>query len=611
MANKPRPQVDDLYELAKSLVKENAARDTLYDRLDRLYDQETGKTASTDSEDVQIIRMPYATNVIDLITDLASQMTLTIEVPAQKESKDAQKEADNQEGWLQAWLSQNEKRRQSNVTADLAWLGAMRSRTCIRTLFLDSMVDKDEEQGYKLKNLPVILQVRDPRYVYVCEGPEGPEYVVEASKRKVADIRRHYPGALVGDAWQPADLVDWVEYWDDTYRCYWADEEPIAIGKSKKKLEVVPHGFGCLPYAFGTARSTPRNKPEKKYRPILAGVEDNLRNIDTWYSILATAGWASVTNAWAVYSDNMGRDGGPRLDTSPGAVNYLASNEKLQAIQRGEMPADFFRLGDLLLQAYQQGTLPFAIYGQTQGSMAGYAINMLNQSGRRVLMPIWAAIEQVYAGAMRNCVLICRNKVAPLVGGKSIPLLVRATSDKADIAGRSVKRSLELDTENVGDDWDVDVTLGDPMPSDEAANLRMAIEATAGDNPLLSQQTALTKFKVVQDATEEADRIQVERLYKQFAQAELIKLAVERGWIPGKIEAPEGWQVINGQLVPDFLVPQQEPEAPGPEMGQPEMPQPQMDPAMLQQMSGMPSAPTLEDMAGVPPAMGPEMGGMF
>ena len=113
--------------------------------------------------------------------------------------------------------------------------------------------------------------------------------------------------------------IEWTEYWDDNYRCYLVDGEPV----KRPGGAVVAHGYGCIPYSFGNARTTPYRAGEKRYRPVLAGVENLAKTIDTWFSIMATAGLASVTNAWAVYSDQFSTDGGKEIDLTTNAINYL------------------------------------------------------------------------------------------------------------------------------------------------------------------------------------------------------------------------------------------------------------------------------------------------
>jgi len=218
--------------------------------------------------------------------------------------------------------------------------------------------------------------------------------------------------------------------------------------------------------------------------------------------------------------------------------------------------------------------------------------------------PIWKAVQDCLASAMRNTLTICRNKVAPLTGER-ISLVVIAAGET-----RKVKREIKLDTSKIGDDFDLTVTLDDPMPSDEAANIRMAIETTKGS--LLSQQTALTKFKIVPDGLAEMDRIAAETIYKQLMPYEGAKLALERGYLPKDMTPPPGWVVMpNGMILPQELVPQPQPQPqpgaaqPGPSAELPPMGMAEMgaNPADMQGLAAGTPPPGLSELAGAPPPM--------
>lgn len=599
MASKLKPS--DVADLAKSLIEAARERDELYDAMDALYDQERFKDEKGD-DSVSLVQVPYAPITIDLATDFAAQMKLTITVPAAKEHAKAKQEADDAEAWLQAWLTANERMQGRNLTADMAWFGAQRSLVVLRTLFLESLVEKDDDEAWQINQVPVLLHVRDPRYVYYREGALGVECVVEAFERTAGDIRRKYPGALKNTDHDDEEMVQWIEYWDDTYRCYLADGEPVKI----KGMGMVPHGYGCLPYAIGVARSTPRAAAGKRVRPLLSSTQSLLNSIDIGYSIMTTAAQDSVTNAWGVFSDSYGANQQKSLSLTPDSINYFAPNDKVEPIQRAPLPSDFFQTLNQLIQVYQMATFPFAVYGQAAGNMAGYTVNLLQQSGRRPLIPIWDAIERAYEGAMRNCVTICREKVAPLVGD-DLPLMV--ARDSGDVTSRrQIRRTLLLNTKAFGHDFEVNVELSDPMPADEAQNLRLALEATKGG--LLSRETALTKYKISGTPTAEMLRMAAEKGFDTLAPIETIRLARERGLLPTEIKMPAGFTGFKGQAVPTVLMgadaPQAQPQMPQgmpPQMAQPQ-PMPQPGPQVMEQAMPMPQ-PGMEQ--GLPPGMTPEM----
>lgn len=574
MKKKSAPSADEVLDLAKGLVEDNSDRDSMYDRMDKLYDQASARKASSTDDGVKRMTMPYATNAVDLVADLASQAEMSLTVPAARETFDAKKEADEIEDWLQAVRRGNERRSDECFNADLAWITAQRGFCCIRTLFTDSLLEKGDD-GYEVTSVPVLMQVKDPRIIYPQWSATGIDCVIEVWQRRVSDIRRLYPDALKEKNYDGKTLVEWVEYWDDTYRMYFADGLPVTT----KGKHAIPHGYGVVPYAFGRARGTPRSDPEERYRPLLRGVENTITNMDVWYTVLATAGWSAVTNSWLVFSETV-KD----LDLKPGAINYLSPDDKVQGLQRDPLPSDFFQLGNNLIQAFQQGTFPFALFGESPGDLAGYAINLLNQAGRRPLAPIWSAISACYERAFMNVVQIAKNKVAPFTGAK-VPLSIVMTSGKPEMNSKPVRRQLKLDTAKIDRTFECTVKLTDPLPADKSGNLRMAVEAVGAK--LLSRETALQKFDIVTDPMSEMEKIAAEDVFTRLAPFEGVSLAIERGYLPDPFPIPNGWTMApDGQLLPQALV----------------QPPPQANPTAMNALSGQPEMVGLDQLAAAMPA---------
>ncbi|MFA6046840.1 MAG: hypothetical protein WC718_17795, partial [Phycisphaerales bacterium] len=376
-----KPTPDTILALAEAIVERNAGRDRMYDRLDKLYFMEHAKRAADDG--VELVHMPYATAVVDLVTDLAAVMKVHINVPAASESLEAEQDAEAIEAWCRSILAMNQRKQQTNLIGQAGWVGAQRAAVCMRTLYNDKSIKLSDEDA-QLSGLPVVLQLRDPRHVYVADGPLGPRYVIERWTRPAADVRALYPRALDPEIDDDTD-IEWTEYWDDTYRAYFANGAII----KQKGGKVVAHGYGCLPYSFGYARTTVMRDGAKRYRPILVAVETLAHSIDTWFSIAGTAGLGSVTNAWAIFSDTLTGETGKQINLTPGYINYLGLQDKLQAVQRASLPPDFFQWGTQLFQAWQAETFPFNLFGQSPGDIAGYAISLLSQAGRRIILPIW------------------------------------------------------------------------------------------------------------------------------------------------------------------------------------------------------------------------------
>jgi hypothetical protein len=616
------PAPEELLEQADELFDDARDRNQMYDALDEIYaptEHAAGQPAAgADNENVQLVKMPYGTSAVDLVADLAANQEVLIEVPASKETDSAQKTADAQERWLRALLQANGavQGKKNLLVGHGAWLAAMRAACVMRVLYLDHAVTQPQgADKYLVTGLPLLLQNRDARNcVYAEGGYQGIDFVAERSARSVRQLRRLYPAAFPDeDRYPDGATAQWTEVWTPQHVAYFVDGRPVRMGGQKVRA----HGYGCLPYAIGLGRTTPVER--LKYRPLLEGVRTVGANLNTVVSILATAGWHSAVDATNVFSDDYGTANDKRqVDANPGAINYFGRADRVEAYQRAPLPQDFFRLLDAFLAAYQQGTFPFAMFGQVGTAMAGYAINLLTQSGRRALAPIMSAVEGCLEGILRCAAIVCREKLAPLVGPE-IPLQVPLYQNETDEQrkARRVRRELRLDTRAIGDDWQCTVSLGDVMPADEAANLRMALEATNARLPLLSVQTALTKFKIVPDAADELTRIGSEAMVRELGKVEQVKVAVERGLLPPEVleRMQQETAAKYGLGEPGAAPPPPPPELaagmpPGAPMSEAQLVAPQggvagQDMAGLQAMAGQPRPPTLAEMAGTPPVFAP------
>lgn len=508
--------VQELYEYGDELIARHSERDRLYERMDRLYFQERGE--EEEDERVQRVTLPLATNAVDLVADLASAQELAIEVAAAGESRKAKEEADALERWFGAWLRMNERYGRGNLRHQMAWYAAMRGMVVVRVLPDSAQLREYAGSG----EIPVVLQVREPGRVYLDWGPRGLRAVVEEYTRTYGSVRREYGKVLAGEEYGDGDLVRWREYWDDERCVYWVNGEPVRVGGRV----VRPHAYGCIPYGVAWARSTPLSEPHWAVRPMLVGVERVIENVEVLASIMATAGVHVIDSAFAVYGQRYGTgESQLQLDLTPGAINYFdpSLGERIEAIQRPPLPQDIYQLMTLFMTQFQQGTFPVAMYGDVGRQMAGYAINLMTQSGRRALLPIWAAVERAHEIALEKCVVIVRELVGPAYG-KPLPLVVEEEGE-----GRRLRRRVELDWQKLPMDFEVRCRLGDPLPADRASNLRMAIEAVRAG--LLSQETALTDYGIVQDATEEMMRIFVERVVAKSIDEEARRVAIARGYL--------------------------------------------------------------------------------
>ncbi len=598
---------DSLYERCQTSIDRCGTRDSDLDALDEYYFQEgehsaTGETA----EGIERVRLPYATNAVDLAQDLLGQAKMTVTVPALGEGTTQKKLADAAEKYLKAVLDQSARYQKQDLLSRAAWLVSMRGQLAARVLALPQWLEKEEAEEGETKystgpRLPLLVQLRDPRYVYPEFGVDGLSYIVERRTRKVLDLREMLCDPKLLEGQDEDDDVEWTEYWDRKTYCYWADGAVIKLAGSKEGPW--PHLYGGLPYTFEFARQTGRLEPEKRARPLLQAAKGVIDRMDLQDSAEATFIAQYNGDALVVYSD----DDSFKMDARPGAVNYMRPNERVEWMRAGRQPIEVQAAHTKYSAQFDRATFPGSMYGVDPGRvMSGFAITQLNQSGQARLAPLAACIERTLAGVMESVLMISENFLQPLIGGPiefyTFGLVQNPeTGDKYKARVQS-----KLDASKFGGFYSVEVSLSDLLPADEQANVVMAsrVRAAGSDGrPLLSWETAVDRWKLTGSPSEERDRIDREAAWNDPEVALL-----RRTLFVAEVKAELGKELADLGVDVDQVLAQAQaqgqeggPEAPTPGAGAPPGPAAMPPSVMPAQMQGMMEP---QPMGAMPPMEG-------
>ena len=530
----------DLVERANYLAKRYAERDEFLDTLSDKYFHVESLTVNDDN--VYQVTVTEAKNAIRLISDLLASQDVTVSMAATKDSEKARREADEREAWLTAWLEQVSHEEDVNLVRELAEDVCTRGAAVLRVIMLEERVDEEDE------GLPIIYEVRDWRNVYPVYRRSRLTEVFECYEVDVFDLREDYPELDLPENWKYGDLVTVWEWWSEEDKAFWVigkkynyyQQSAAANRGIVWLMHPTPHGFGGLPYSVRLLRgqSKKRNNPNKMAPSML---EDWKPILDV-LNLLTSAELSTIMQysnaAWAVYTTDMNFE----LDLMPGAVNYLRpqEGEEVHAIVRGEVPLDLQAAANKWSQRFQQASIPAALYGEIPGSMAGYAIALLNESGRRILVPVIQAVESIIADTMGNCLMIAEHLAGPTIGG---PLVVSVDQDDKKRKGGKLRRGVELDWETINGNHQVAVGLGDPMPQDEERGMGMATAArqlNKDGTPLLSDETIRDKYLHVNDESSERQKILRQGFISLLAGQVAQDIAIEAGLIPEQQPAPGG-----------------------------------------------------------------------
>ena len=504
------PKAEELLELCQDTIKKYALRDTALRSLEDYYFLELTKEdeAKAKEEGIEVVRGPHGTNATDLVSDILLGSDLTVTVPARSELKTDKTHADQAEKFLKSCRQQSERAQRQDLLGQGAWNVSMRGALAGRVICRDGLFKKKgattEEKWEMGERIPIAMQLRDPRFIYPEFGVDGLQFICEEWRRTVQDIRNSLGGEVLKDK-KLTDEVEWMEYWDDTHYCYWANGTLVAQeGGGDGPWE---HRYGGNPYSFEFARQTGRKEPEKRARPLLEGLRGTIDKMDMLDSMRMTHIAQYIGSAWVVKSNS---EDDIDVGLKPGDINQLLPDESIEPLHGGMQPIELDESLARFQVLFERGTFPGTMFGEDPGRVvAGYAISLLNQSGQMRLGPMVNCMERFLASMYSNVLMVAENYISTLIDG---PIPFYEYVDKGSEEGDNyrARSEQEFDAKKLDGHYHVEVSIGELLPGDEQANLSLAERARApgaDGRPLLSWETVLDKYGLGKSATEERDRI--------------------------------------------------------------------------------------------------------
>lgn len=527
--NKTQDQKSQLIERAKHIVNRYEVRDTLLDRAETYYDN-VGVSKEPATE-IYYVRVPDGRNAADLMADVLSRQRVSVTVPANSENQRDKKRADEVERWLTAFLENTQIDEDLRLVHELVYDAIKRGVVVLRAFMLRERLTKNGDSLYGYKKFPIVFEVRDWRNIYPVYQRQRISEVFECYEASALDLRQDYP-ELGLDDWGDMEMLKVYEWWDCTHKAFWI-EGPGKRGRVGKEhvwlMPPTPHEYGCLPYSVRVVRPQSKNRarPEKMAPSILGTWSTVLHAMNILESAKFTAALGYINSAWVARTNKPDFE----LDLTTGAVNYLLPEEDVAPLVRGQVPIDLMQASNEWNSRFQRASVPGALYGESLGSnLAGYAISLLTESGRRILNPIIQAIELCIGDTLSTTLSICENLLGPLV--EDVVLQVSTQVEEMDRRQRMVRQGVKLDYETLNGMYHNVVKLGDPLPADRERSLNMAMgvrQPNASGMPLLSDETIRTDILGVTDNHQEMRRIFTQNFAGQLQQVMLQESLAEAG----------------------------------------------------------------------------------
>lgn len=271
----------------------------------------------------------------------------------------------------------------------------------------------------------------DPRYVFPDPGSLGKEFVIYRMRRTVGSIRQKWPD-WEGQWYAPAGwgfwnqgpdtrprlnerlpdfmVVDWIEYWDDKYKCFISNGHPVF--QPTYGQDLIPHGLGVNPFIIRAAGyGDDTGEPHERFRSMLYYVFSMLEaeaRLWTQYK------WIVEDTAWPVI---IAHDSMKPLDLTPASVNYVADmTDVMKGIRTlREDAVDPKALIDVLgwvQGVIERATYPVILKGQApSGIRAGYPIAILSTQAKLKFASPSDALKAMMQEFAYKTLAIVKNRI--------------------------------------------------------------------------------------------------------------------------------------------------------------------------------------------------------
>jgi len=386
------------------------------------------------------------------------------------------------------------------LTHNLEWLN----------LYNKEPEDKDKHKEWEeslIDKIPIIWTSPDPINVYpsMVKDRGVPRNCMEIYNRTVEDVLYSWPEWDNPKDKKEHDKVEWIEFWDEDWRCFLVDGDPVLKG------EIQENPYGFVPYVHmyaGFGNKSYEGKPETLARSILYPLRDLIKEQQRIESMID-----SMLELYAHYiikvrarTLEQARAEAARTRVEPGAIweEVIDQNGRMELeklIEKGpEIPQSLFVYRESLNQAIEERTFTSLLSGHaTEGVISGVAL-----SGRTD----WA--RATYATFVKNLATGLSRAV-----GLELRMIERFIGKPVSIQGiipqgdKKILSVLSIGPKDIGGNYDVKMEFKTSDPSRDAVLSQIGSRLYAQRE--ISLYTNLGKYQGFKDPQSEMVRIDKER----------------------------------------------------------------------------------------------------
>jgi len=329
---------------------------------------------------------------------------------------------------------------------------------------------KLERAKYVNARTPLILQVVNPKIGYPLYDIDGLSVYASEEKVMVNYLRSRFgedklPGKKL------TEKVDFYELWSDTTHCCWAAGETDPFLLVENTLGFIPVVGEIVEGSDFFVEETQPSRQPLMYTYAESGLWEAQNMALTIMSSLALS--IAATPMMVLEQAQAGDDIEVSTDMIPWGLVKTPPGSKFTSLLKQVIDPSIIKINELAEQKGMESSLYRQALGEPLGNNAPFSmVSLLSSAGRLPLVPYQRCINHVLGKAMFAGLQMCK------AGGVS----------KTKLNG--VEGVVEIDFDTLPENFVLEAMLQISVPQDERENVAIAVQATAGDNPLVSLEYA-------------------------------------------------------------------------------------------------------------------------
>ena len=493
------------YEISKRYYAE---RDR---RIDTAWEYYSGQYKINVPDGFEAYIDPKIKGIIDVDTGHIITSNPVVTVPPSKNTKEAERAADVREKFLQVALTRLRRSLTHDPLKRAASHGFKYGVYCFKGPLYDPSLLNQSKKSTNSGNasqfrFPIIVQAINPKRILPEPGALHPRWVFEHYKRKVFTVKRNWIDFRTDK--KDDEDVDWVEYWDEFVRFYFADGQCVYK---------VPNLYGFIPYEIGfagmgdeSADGLPEWESMGIIHPVIPTLRARARSLTALDALLQWVAFPVIASDKPV--------AGLNIRFIPGQINHLPPELNIRPWYTPTIHPDMYKFLSMLDADLETMTHARSVEGQRDiGVNSGYMQSMMVAQARLRYEELMSNLEHSIANILGKMLMLIENVIEE-------PLTVYGTFGKGD------RNVASIQPKDISGQYYCEVKLS--AVDTELQDRKAMLGSKLYKEGLIRRRTAIEDYVGRPNATEEEEGILVDKLLEHpaVAMAQAQEVAKEMGY---------------------------------------------------------------------------------